>query len=230
MASPKKVLIILEVSREHGRGIARGIRRYSDQNAHWWIIPENRQLFEQSPHFLRRWQGDGIISRSGSAVLSRAIADTGIPAVELYGTGPSEVESDGFAVGQTAAEYFIERGYRNYAFYAPWTNWWIQWRLEGYIKPIQNCGFSLSIFPEISNKQNRRQVLWDNKSLQKLIQWLESLPHPCCIYAPSDVFATYVLNACVQANINVPEDLSVLGNDDDAFLCSFTFPSLSSIP
>ncbi|MDO5552572.1 MAG: XylR family transcriptional regulator [Planctomycetia bacterium] len=230
MEAPKRVLLILEVSREHGRGIARGIRRYSDQNAHWWLICENRQLFEQHPHLLLRWQGDGIISRSGSPALSRAIAATGIPAVELYRDGPSEVESDGFAVGQMAAEHFIERGYQEYAYYAPWTNWWIQWRLEGYLKPLQERGFSVSIFPGINRKRNRSQALWEEKSLHELIDWLQSLPRPCCIYAPTDVLASHVLNGCAVAGINVPEELSVLGNDDDTFLCSFTFPSLSSIP
>ncbi len=230
MNTLKKILLIIDVSREHGRGIARGVRRYSDQNAHWWILYENRQIFEQHKQLLSDWHGDGIISRSGSPALSEAIAATGIPSVELYQNGPADVESDGLAVGRLAAEHFIERGYQEYAFYAPVSNWWVQWRLDGYRQRIHERGFHVTIFPGVNRKRKNGLILWEDKNLNELTNWLKTLPRPCCIYAPTDVFACHVLNACIVASIKVPEELAVLGNDDDTFLCSFTYPSLSSIP
>lgn len=225
----KKLLVIMEMSREHGRGIVEGICRYAKQNANWWITLENRSFFEQRPELLKHWDGDGIITRSGSGKINRAVSSLGCPFVELFLDRPCEVESDGGQVGRMAAEHFIERGFYEFAFYAPWSNWWVDWRLKGYREAINEHRGHLTVFPGIRNSGGLYSVQWDNRLLDDLANWLAILPRPCCVYAPNDALAVQILNACKLSDIKIPEEIAVLGNDNSTLLCESTFPPLSSL-
>ena len=225
----KKVLVIMEMSREHGRGIVVGICRYAKRNANWWVTLENRSLFEQRPGLLKRWNPDGIITRSGPGKINQMVSSLGCPFVELFLDRPCEVESDGEQVGRMAAEHFKERGFREFAFYAPWSNWWVEWRLKGYREAISEYRGHLTVFPGIRNPGGPYSVPWDNCLLDELTNWLAILPRPSCVYAPNDTLAVQVLNACKLSDIKVPEEIAILGNDNNALLCESTFPPLSSL-
>ena len=63
----------------------------------------------------------------------------------------------------------------------------------------------------------------------RLIQWLLSLPKPCGVFGASDMSAFRVIDACRTAGITVPEQVAVLGVDNDSVICRVSSPQLSSI-
>ena len=62
-----------------------------------------------------------------------------------------------------------------------------------------------------------------------MVKFLKALPRPTAVFAPMDGRARLVLDACQAAGLRVPEEIAVLGVDNDTLLCESTVPALSSI-
>src|SRR5690606_18185291 len=69
---------------------------------------------------------------------------------------------------------------------------------------------------------------WESEQ-HDIEQWLCSLPKPVGIFASNDLRAQNVLNACREINVAIPEEIAVIGVDDDELLCSLCRPTLSSV-
>jgi len=115
---------------------------------------------------------------------------------------------DHAAEGQTAALYFLDRHYRNFAFVGTATDW-SRRRGEGFARALAKRGFAC------------RTVTADS---------LRGLPKPCAVFAAHDILARRVLAAAERFGIAVPDELAVLGVDNDEVMCTTSAPALSSIP
>lgn len=226
--SRKRILLIVEMSRSHGRGIAEGISIYTTQHTDWLVNFESRSVFERNPDWLKNWSVDGVISRSASKRLENSISAMKIPYVELFRDGPGDVESDGDLVGKKAAQHLISRGLSQFAFYAPANIWWLDWRCRGFIDTLQAAGFEPIIYPGFKRRTKLLLPFWEQAFREDLIRWLRTLPRPIGVYSPTDILASRVLDACMSADIRVPEEIAVLGTDDDTLVCNLTSPKLSS--
>lgn len=122
---------------------------------------------------------------------------------------------DHVAEGRTAAEYFLARRYAHFAFVGtePQVSW-SELRRRGYSAELKKHGRGCSVFPPGGD----------------LPAWLQALPKPCAVFAARDLRAREVLDAAEEIGAAVPQDLAVLGVDDDEMLCTTARPSLSSIP
>ena len=168
---------------------------------------------------------DGIIAYVGSDSERRSllairqplvlIEDLTIPAAFPRRKDIVTILCDHAAEGETAAGYFLERNYRNFAYVgAEEDSEYNALRRKGYAAALANAGFRVSTY--------------DGKI--PLASWLKGLPRPCALLAVHDLRAREVLTAAEQAKIPVPAELAVLGVDDDEVLCTTSSPSLSSIP
>jgi LacI family transcriptional regulator len=63
----------------------------------------------------------------------------------------------------------------------------------------------------------------------EVAHWVEALPKPVGLMACNDIRGQQVLNACRDVEIAVPEDVAVLGVDNDDVLCDLSYPTLSSV-
>lgn len=116
--------------------------------------------------------------------------------------------------GRTAAQYFLERHFTNFAFIGTSADpEWCQARLRGYRNALSERVF----------------VLHDEKP-SEIADFLKSLPQPCAIFCAHDLLARTVLAAANTCGIGVPDKLAILGVDDDRILCTTVAPALSSIP
>ncbi|MEX0741169.1 MAG: DNA-binding transcriptional regulator, partial [Phycisphaeraceae bacterium] len=131
------------------------------------------------------------------------------------------------AVGRVAAEHLIDRGFRNFAYCGmPRTafNPWSQGRCEAFSQRIAEKGHTCHTYT--GRHQTPRQ--WE--SLQKdLTDWIKTLPLPVGLMACNDARARHVLEACRRAELRVPEDVAVLGVDNDEMMCELSSPPLSSV-
>ncbi len=228
------VLLLIESSRGYGRGCLRGVADYCRIYGNWQVIHVERTMNEPLPRGIRDWKLDGIISRSEMADISREVDALELPTVDLRGSyvprhGVS-LDTDPYACALQAAEHFCERGLRDIAF----------------------CGYGGvdfsdargSAFREIAAEKGCRAYHFDSPANQfsgisrelsaegddtELIKWLKTLPTPCGVFACNDVRGRQVLRACAEIGIAVPEQLALVGVDNDSDICDLTIPSMSSI-
>ena len=227
MLRSPQVLLLIDTSSVYGRELIEGIGRYAAENGPWSIYHEDRGLSDPLPSILKDWHGDGIVTRSVRNTDLKRLLDTGLPVVELFADfalSPPQVCPNEETIGKLAAEHFLERGLRNLAFFSSDWAWWIDTRREAFAKAVEASGQKCNYF-ELKVPRRGRKRLDESKQ----IEWLESLPKPCGVFAACDMYAIQVTNACRLCNIAVPTEIAVLGVDNDPVSCSVSFPPLSSV-
>nr|WP_247679895.1 substrate-binding domain-containing protein [Chitinophaga polysaccharea] len=122
-----------------------------------------------------------------------------------------------------AARYFIPKGYRNFAFLGFKDFQWSQEREAAYVKCVENVGYDVHRF----NFDNTH-LLWEDLP-GKLAKWLTRLPRPCAVFSVTDELSTQLLEAAKTLGMRVPDDLAILGVDNDEMICELSSPTLSSI-
>ncbi len=225
------VLLLIETSRAYGRGLVEGIARYAEENGPWSILYEERGLTDPLPRWLRHWRGDGIISRTIRSADAAKLLATGLPVVELYAYNEPRlprVRPDEAEIARLAAEHFLDRGLRNFAFFSTQRAHWIDGRRRAFEEVLRQrghvChGFRFMAAAKTAGKKPRRI---DDRSV---IHWLRKLPKPCGVFCASDFFAARLLRTCRACDIAVPDQVAVLGVDNDAVFCGVSLPQLSSI-
>ncbi|TWT85159.1 Xylose operon regulatory protein [Planctomycetes bacterium CA13] len=229
------VALLIETSRGYGRQMLRGIVRYARLHGPWgfYITPGD---FVQALPQMQQWGGTGIIARIETQEIADAILETGLPTIaldlteeELKPSHPlsklSEVSSDSKAAARMAAEHLLERGFQNFAFVGNEERVWSKRREKSFCEAIAEAGFKVNVY------NSTRTCSCQNwgQDLPNLSAWLQSLPKPTGTLACNDSRGRDVLEACRTAGINVPEELAVVGVDNDELLCELANPPLSSV-
>ena len=227
-----KVIFLVETSRAYGRGLLRGFAQYSKLNGPWlfFIGPEFYvKGIEHSYRWMKDLDADGIIAPLWDDAIIKMIDSLGLPAVICGIERPSlracRVVTDDVAVGRMAAEYFLERGFRRFAFCGFNDAIWSQRRSESFSKSFKDVGYETHIYKRHKSAKKR-----SSEAEQTFIaEWLKSLPKPVAIMACNDDRGQDVLAACRLAMLEVPGEVAILGVDDDELVCDMSYPQLSSI-
>ncbi len=229
-ADRPNVLLIVETAMAFGRGVLEGISRYLLQNPPWQVQLDLRELLVTPPAWLNRWEGDGIITRSTTPEMAELILHRGIPTVNLtdiYGDqGIPAIWNDHQAIGQMAAEHLIQRGLNHFAFCGFSDHHWSTERRIGFASAIATRG--TEIHHHSSDWAQARRGGWE-KQHAKIVEWLIGLPKPIGIMACNDFRGQHVLEACHAAKISVPDQVAVIGVDNDEVICDFCQPPLTSV-
>lgn len=98
-------------------------------------------------------------------------------------------------------------------------------RAEGFETAINKAGYQVHYF---EHKKARSTDIWYYKS-KSLSKWLKSLPKPIALMACDDNQGVHITEACKQNQIRVPQEVAILGVDNDVMLCELSDPPLSSI-
>ncbi len=224
-----RVALLVETTRTYTRELLGGVRRYVAEHGPWSTFIELRALDSSPPPWLRHWDGDGIISRTFTKETAEIIAATGLPAIETRSSHlcphlPS-VAMDNRLIGRTVAEHFLERGYRKFAAYSLHTERFFEERVQNFVSTVKAAGCDCALLPE---RESDSVKDWE-KSQARLIQWLDKLPKPAGIFAANDQMGVRLLDACQRAGIAVPEEVAVVGTENEETLCEFASPPLTSL-
>ena len=227
----RHVALIIETSSNYGRDLLAGIVRYMRMHDRWSVFLEQRDLFKQPPRWLNKWQGDGIISRATTPRLLDAISDTGVPFVELTDRKGdvefSQIRSDDAAIGKMGAEHLLERGFKRFGYCGYKGEAWSKRREESFVKTIdQKSSESCSLYN--STWQGRGARNWEDEQ-RCIIEWLQTLTPPFAVMACNDIRGRQIIDACSELDLAVPEQVVVVGVDDDELLCRMCSPPLSSV-
>lgn len=224
-----RVAVLVETTRTYTRELLAGVRRYIAEHGPWSTFLELRALDSSPPGWLRDWDGDGILTRTFTAQTARIIAATGVPAVELrsirFGGDRPYVGCDNAQIGRMVAEHFIERGYHRFGAYGLRTETFFVERVRNFITSLEARGFDCELFNEADSE---KPADWE-RSQARLADWLARLPKPAGVFAANDQLGVRLLDACQRAGIAVPEEVAVVGAENEETLCTFATPRLSSV-
>lgn len=226
----RNVALLVETSRETGRGILRGITRYHQEHATWSIYFQPHGIDELLPAWLADWKVDGMIARVNDRRSARVLLKTGIPVVEVRGAVVTpqfqQIDIDNRILTNMVVEHFLDRGLRRFAFcgYPRGIHRLYDERCDAFVARVRQTGGACSVYEPPS----RRPVSWEVEQ-RRLAAWLKSLSSPIGIMACNDDLGLNVLTACRQVGRAVPDEAAVIGVEDDPFLCNLSLPPMTSV-
>jgi LacI family transcriptional regulator len=217
-SAPKKrsVALLVDSVGSYGRGVIAGFAGYA-RRAGWNVRFEPTWRFDPQRRVDAIDSLDGILVQVTSRPSERQLLDSGIPAINCSNFVPDPtmptVLPDDHAIGQLAAESFIMRGYKRFAYFGPSDVGFAQERLSAFTSSVQRVG-PLSVCTT-----ERTDPL----------KWLGKLEKQTAVFACNDHFALELLNHCATLSIQVPADVAVLGVDNDSLFAALSKPTLSSV-
>jgi LacI family transcriptional regulator len=237
MAIRPRVALLVESSRAYGRGLLHGIAEYVRLHGPWSIYHAERGLADAPPPWLHDWDGDGIIARIEDRRIAKAVCDLGLPTVDLRGVltdlDVPVMVTDDESVSRMAVDHFLERGFRNLAFCGFASADYSENRSVAFARMVAEAGMECHVFQarEKPPRDTGTRALEQRGlvSEAEAARWVEELPKPVGLMACNDIRGQQVLNACREVEIAVPEEVAVLGVDNDDVLCDLSYPTLSSV-
>lgn len=215
----------------HQEVLITGVLRYAmDHGCNWSYVtaPESLSL---SVIDLVGWRGDGIIAAINTAAEAACVKELEIPTVNISGTLPQtpvpRVSLDNAEVGKIAAEHLVERGFRDFAYFGLRDVAYSTVRQRGFNARLEANGFtSVSLLMPPTYRAKGMQWREQQRRLEK---WLSALPTPVGLFAVTDYRARQVLDACRQIGLRVPQQVAVIGVDNEEVLCVHVQPQLTSV-
>jgi LacI family transcriptional regulator len=181
------------------------------------------------------WKGDGILSFVGYwEELACYVKSAGIPAVEISSVrrdlGLPYVGEDNEAIGRMAAEHLLERNLKNFAWAPFWDDRVNEERCRGFARSVQAAGYDCArLVPvKLRKSSGSKHLNWTSRR-SWLIRTLRSLRRPVGIFCYNDYVATDIVDVCIEAGLNIPEQVAVIGVDNDQVLCDCAHVPLSSV-
>ena len=230
------ILVLQETSVQPGQDKLRGIFNYAHLYGPWNLHLLNGRVGELRPTSFTDWTSyDGIIAGQMMIEVAEHLKKTRLPVVlmdpldeALAPDSPlahfSYTIDDSDGIGRAASAYFISRGYTHYAYCSdPLNRNWSIRRGKSFCDWVRKAGFSCHLYGGTEKTDNR--ITEENR----LSDWLAALPKPVALLAAMDTCAHYVIELCIERGLRIPQDVAVLGIDDDELLCNGSSPTLSSI-
>lgn len=228
----KKILLLTDFSSGYSRSLLRGIVKYSKEHGPWvfYRMPlYYRELYGDDGvvKWANKWKADAVIAQLENIDLDK-LNRLKIPIIiQNYKERADKIcniTGDYFKTGEMAANFFLNRGFSNFAYYGFKDMIWSRERSDGFRSRIEERGYALSTL----NNNNKKGEHW-SFNLPMLGNWLLSLPKPIALFACDDTFALQITETCKIYNIIVPDEIAVLGVDNDELICHISDPPLSSI-
>ncbi len=229
MQNVKKIILLLELSRAMDRDVARGIARYArlQSSSRWSFYNEDSEGHHTPLPRLKNWGAHGIIAHNPTPKRTEAIINSGLPAVirGIKLLNCPHISSDSVAMSKMAVEHFLERGFHTFAYCGFDSSDWSQIRKEHFKQQLSQLSYPLHCY-----KQPKARNWYSVEKEQPIMaEWLRSLPKPIALFACNDDRARHIIEACKIPGIHVPEEIAILGVDNDEQVCELSDPPISSI-
>ena len=224
--SRRQIALLVETSLGSGREILRGIAQFARDYANWEIFHAARGLEDSVPDWLKAWDGDGVIARIQNEGMLHSLKKLEPPIVDVLGVPVHDfplVQVDDVEISKQVARHFFERDFVHFGFYGIKGENWSQRRQDALRQAIGSAGS----FAHIHSLRGESEG--DSNHNFELQQWLVALPKPVAIMVCSDQRGLALLEACRAVGLTVPEQVSVVGVDNDLAFCEVATPNLSSV-
>ncbi len=226
----RRVALLMDLDLGCCRNLIRGVHAYALEKRDW--------VLRRSPcdpkvlSFLRDWRPDGIIATVFDREQGRTLLRLRRPVVDTAFTVRAlklpVVDVDHAEVGRLAAEHLLERGHGHFAFLGSQSARYSSVREAGYTRHLAAAGHRVSRFLVEYLYEDFATSSWQ-KDEPQILQWVRRLPRPVAIFACNDFAARGLVEICGQLGLRVPEDVAILGADDDELESLLTVPPLSTV-
>ncbi|MBC8190513.1 MAG: substrate-binding domain-containing protein [Puniceicoccaceae bacterium] len=215
MARRKHILMVLG---SYDQAAHEGIARYAGQHG-WHLDVSILKDFQLPQH----WKGDGIItSLNFSRELEEFVLKAAVPTVDLSiwreDIDLPRVAADNAALGRLGAEHFLSLGHRHCAWFGLAINPVSRTRYQAYRDCLAAAGLDCIRLDTVKSQDPAY-----------ITERLLDLPKPCAIYTKSDYDSAWLANLCHEAGLRIPDDVAILGADDNALICESQWVTLSSV-
>lgn len=220
------VAILIDTDDQWGRSIvSRILERGSEAEWRLLIAPRDTQ------HRLRLpagWQGAGVIASLRDRALMSHLKRTGVPVVDVSAMYPVEswfarVATDDEARAEMAVTYLRQRGYQNFATFAPRIGRYPDQRVRFFEDEVRRQGGVVGDPP-----QKALRVGW-GADYRQLERWVSRLHPGTAVFAADPYPARQLAEMCLFHGIKIPEQVAILSGDDDDLLCQTAAPGISAI-
>jgi LacI family transcriptional regulator len=230
-----RIALLFNANKSFDREVISGIAAYlGSTRAAWDLFLE--EDFRLRLAGIENWQGDGIIADFDDPAVAAALSRCSVPVVAVGGSYADEAEyprgvpyvaTDNFKLIKLARDHLIDVGLHRFAMFSlpqAMENRWAQERENAFRTLMEADNMEVEIFRGCGTSA----LAWD-ESLEGQIAWLRSLPKPIGIIAVTDARARQLLQACIIAGIAVPEQVALIGIDNDPLVRMLTRIPLSSV-
>ena len=229
-----KLLIITDFTESFAYKLLKGIVSYNRGKEQWTICrmpPSYKRHLgaEGVVNWAKNWGADAVIGQfAGNDEVSLFTKNGIVVVAQDYirkFNGIPNITADYHGTGRMAAEYFIGKGYTNFAFFGFRDVCWSDERYEGFKKAVEESGYGdhLSAY-----RMQDINAIWYYE-LDRLSDWLRDLPKPVAVMACDDNQASNLIDACNSIGIKMPGEVAIIGVDNDEIICNLNTPSLTSI-
>lgn len=232
---PHRVALLFDARQIYDREILRGIGTYfSSTRVKWDVLLEEdfcHPLLE-----IAQWQGDGIIADFDDPEMCEVLRQVKMPVVALGSAFECLVDhpahipyvgTDNVKIVHMACDHLIEAGLTRFAMLslpAAQNNRWAQLREQAFCARLEKEALTAEIY---RGKSVATQT-WD-EAIVAMSDWLRALPKPIGIVAVNDARARQLLQACQWADIAVPDEVAIIGVDDDPLTRILVRTPISSV-
>ena len=229
MGPTKQVAVAFRGGAPHLARLLRGITDYAKQSGEWMLTFSPESMFLPLRN-LKGWPGHGVLAFLQTEADARDARSLGLPVVNLSGSlctaGVPRVTVDYRMTGRLAAEHLLERGFQRFGFYGVNDRWHSQQRRIGFVERIEEEGLTCDVLEVTSGFTTARPWRFWMKPLE---QWLPKLKPPVGVLAVHDPRASLLVDVCDRLGLRVPDDVAVLGIDNDPLACEFARVPLTSV-
>ncbi|WP_321518842.1 DNA-binding transcriptional regulator [uncultured Bacteroides sp.] len=229
-----RLILLTDFTESYAHNLLKGIMTYSKENEPW-VLCRMPLAFKQQYgiegilNWAKRWKADAIIAQFDNVDNVDLFRQNGIVALaqdykSRFSTIPN-ITSNYKLTGKMVADFFLQRGFKNFAFFGYKNACWSQERCEGFKDEVTKFGFKNNFYAFHNQKL---EELWFYKQ-HPLSKWLKSLPKPIALMACDDTQGQIITEICKLSNLRIPEDIAVMGVDNDEMTCNLSDPSLSSV-
>ena len=227
--SSREIALAINVGIVHLERVTRGIRAFASRHTRWRFLvsPETHYL---SPAALEGWEGDGVIALANTEEDLRALQSLACPVVNLSGVFQESpfprVRPDYRRIGAMAATHLLDRGFRRFGFYGVSEVWYSSQYEAGFVAEVERRGYACNTLRVPSTLGT--PIRW-NVGQEELEAWLAGMAPPIGVMAAHDPRATMVVRACERVGLRVPEDVAIIGANNDTVACESSRPPLTSV-
>jgi LacI family transcriptional regulator len=223
----KRIVLLVETSREFGRQLIIGIARYARLKGPWSFYKEPIGLKSSIPH-LTNWKPDGIIMRD--SLITKELLKLKKPTIlaihnSSYPKNLPVIKTDSGSIAKMASEHLIAKGLKYFAFCGFDDYDWSNERKSFFCRFNNEAGYHTYVY--ISPKSIKTHD-WEREQ-RHVSEWMKTLPNPVGMLACNDDRGQHILEVCKLMNLKVPEDVAVIGVDNDPMICEIGDPPLTSI-
>jgi LacI family transcriptional regulator len=218
----KRIGIQMDFAGGYGRSVLKGIMHFAQFRSDWeFAMPPMYRTSRRRPMVPR--QLDGMIAMLHDERSARPFRERRVPLVNTARTLSLErlraarvhsVLPDDAAVGRAAYRYFRDRGFTSFAFCGHPTGDWSLARQHAFEQAARAEGFGCEVSVDADEVPAR---------------WVAALTRATALFAANDRYSWYAVAACRAAGRRIPDDVAILGVDNDELTVAMSRPTLSSV-